>query len=316
FNYNGVNYTAFSVNCNGFLAMGATVSSSYTPISSGTSNNVVSALGGDLQGNSGTGELRFETIGTAPNRVLVVQWTSFRHYAGTGDYNFQIRLEETTNKVVMHYGTMTESGSYTQQVGARGNTSADFANRSTSTNWLTTTAGAANTATCSLSSSVYPSSGLYFTYSLIPSAAPIYGAPANNAQAVIPAGTMTWTASTTGGPTTSYLVYFGTDNPPSNIANGVSQIATFYDPTPDMAFNTTYYWQVVAVNGIGTSASSSPVWSFKTTAGFGSLEGYVTNSFGVPVSGASVVAGGTNQYGPVTSQANGFYQFPLNAVSC
>jgi hypothetical protein len=66
FSYNGGAYTQFSVNCNGFLAMGATVASSYTPIGSGTSNNVVSALGMDLQGNTG-GELRYET---APGRPV------------------------------------------------------------------------------------------------------------------------------------------------------------------------------------------------------------------------------------------------------
>ena len=56
FIYNGISYTAFSVNCNGFLAMGTTISSSYTAISSGTSNNIVAGLNGDLQGVVGTGE--------------------------------------------------------------------------------------------------------------------------------------------------------------------------------------------------------------------------------------------------------------------
>ncbi|NVO21063.1 MAG: carboxypeptidase regulatory-like domain-containing protein [Bacteroidetes bacterium] len=315
FTYNGVAYTAFSVNVNGFIAMGTSISSSYTPLSSGSSNNVISALGGDLQGVSGTGELSYLTIGTAPNRTLVVQWTAFRHYSGSGNYNFQIRLEETTNKVVVHYGTMTEPSSYTQQVGIRGASSADFSNRSTTANWLTTTAGATNAASCSLNSTVYPSSGLYFTWALIPPSAPTYSGPANNAPNVLPTATMTWAAGTTGGPTASYLVYFGTDNPPTNIANGVSQTATFYDPTPDMAFNTTYYWKIVSVNGIGTSASSSPVWSFHTTAGFGSLQGFVTNSFGVPISGATVGISGSNPYPPVTSQANGFYQFPVNGLA-
>jgi len=314
FVYNGVSYTAFSVNCNGFLALGTTVSSSYTPISTGSSNNIVAALGGDLQGLVTTGELRYETIGTAPNRVLVVQWKNFRHYAGSGNYNFQIRLEETTNRIVVHYGTMTEPSSYTQQVGLRGASNADYNNRTTTSNWNATTAGTSNSASCTLNSSVYPADGLYFYWAMLPPAAPVYTAPANNAQAVIPTASLTWSAGTGGGPTSSYLVYFGTDNPPTNIANGVSQTAAFYDPTPDMAFNTTYYWKVVAVNGIGNSASSSPVWSFKTTAGFGSLEGYVTNSFGVPVSGATVGAQGTNTYS-TTSGANGFYQFPVNGVA-
>jgi len=313
FNYNGVNYTAFSANANGFLALGTSISSSYSAISSGSTNNIVAALNADLQGQT-TGELRYETIGTAPNRVLVVQWKNFRHYAGSGNYNFQVRLEETTNRVVIHYGTVTEPSSYTQQVGLRGASSADYNNRTTSTNWSATTAGTSNSATCSLNSSVYPANGLYFAWSLMPPSAPVYTGPANGAQAVVPTASLTWTAGTGGGPSSSYLVYFGTDNPPTNIANGVSQTAAYYDPTPDMAFNTTYYWQVVAVNGIGNSAATSPVWSFKTTAGFGSLEGYVTNSFGVPINGAAVVAQGTNNYS-TTSGSNGFYQFPVGGVA-
>ena len=315
FIYNGVSYTAFSVNCNGFMAMGTTISSSYTPLSTGTTNNVISALGGDNQGNSGTGELRYETIGTAPNRVLVVQWTSFRHYAGTGNWNWQIRLEETTNRVVIHYGAMTGSGStYTKQVGVRGASNADYNNRATTSNWSATTAGTSNSASCTISGSIYPADGLYFYWALLPPAAPVYTSPANGAQAALPTASLTWGPGTGGGPTTSYLVYFGTDNPPTNIANGVSQTAAFYDPTPDMAFNTTYYWNVVAVNGIGNSSSTSPTWSFKTTAGFGTLQGYVTNCYGVPVPGATVAAQGTNLYSTV-SQADGFYQFPINGVA-
>ena len=50
FNYNGTNYTTFGANINGWISLGSTAPvSSYTPISSGTTNNVISALGRDLQ---------------------------------------------------------------------------------------------------------------------------------------------------------------------------------------------------------------------------------------------------------------------------
>ena len=45
FRYNNVDYTQVSIQSNGFIAMGPTVVSSYTPLSTGTSNNVVVALG-------------------------------------------------------------------------------------------------------------------------------------------------------------------------------------------------------------------------------------------------------------------------------
>lgn len=168
FVYNGSTYTTFSVNCNGFIALGSTITSSYSPLSTGATNNVIAGLGGDLQGTISTGELRYETIGTAPFRTLVVQWSNFRHYAGTGNLNFQIRLEESTNHIVVQYGSFTENNSFTYQVGMRGSASTDFNNRSTSTDWLTTIPGVVNTATCLLDATVYPPNGLIFSWGTFP----------------------------------------------------------------------------------------------------------------------------------------------------
>ncbi len=134
FTFNGVGYTAVSVQCNGFLAMGATVSSSYTPISGGSTNNIVVAQGHDLQTNTTNSEIRLETLGAAPNRVAVVQWKNFRHYGAPDQiYNFQIRLYETTNLVEVVYGNFSMgAGSILVQVGLRGASNADFNNRSSS----------------------------------------------------------------------------------------------------------------------------------------------------------------------------------------
>ncbi|MES2138716.1 MAG: GEVED domain-containing protein [Bacteroidota bacterium] len=50
FNYNGASYTTFGANTNGWISLGSTAPvGSYTPISTGTTNNVISALGRDLQ---------------------------------------------------------------------------------------------------------------------------------------------------------------------------------------------------------------------------------------------------------------------------
>jgi hypothetical protein len=56
--------------------------------------NKIAGFARDLQGQTGS-SLRYQTIGTAPNRILVVQWSNFRRFVGTGDvFNFQIRLLE------------------------------------------------------------------------------------------------------------------------------------------------------------------------------------------------------------------------------
>jgi hypothetical protein len=58
---------------------------------------------------------------------------------------------------------------------------------------------------------------------------------------------------------TSYDVRFGSSNPPVQVATG--QANASYTP-PTLASSTTYFWQVVARNGGGTT--DGPVWSFTT----------------------------------------------------
>ncbi|TNF50461.1 MAG: T9SS type A sorting domain-containing protein [Bacteroidetes bacterium] len=208
FVYNGNTYTQFSCQSNGFIAMGTTITSSYTPLSTGSTNNVIAAYGDDLQGNTTTGNLRYETIGTAPNRILVVQWTSYRKFAATGDnYNFQIRLHETTNIVEVVYGGVTNNATTnTGHVGLRGASNADFNNRTTATDWTATTAGGANNATCTISSTVFPASGTTFRWLSCPTVAPTVmgssictGNTADITATSTLGGTINWYDAATGG---------------------------------------------------------------------------------------------------------------------
>jgi hypothetical protein len=194
FRYNGANYTQFSVNSNGFIALGATTGSSYTAISSGATNNVIAAFNDDLQGNTTTGELSFLTEGAAPNRVTSIQWKSYRHYAETGDdYNFQIKLFETTNVISIVYGATTQNGTNRlHQVGLRGSSNAEFNSRTTTTDWSATTQSATNVGNCTLTTAIKPASGLTFTFT-----PPACEAPASvTASAItINSATITWPAS-------------------------------------------------------------------------------------------------------------------------
>lgn len=237
FVYNGTTYTQFGVNANGFISLGSLPTSSYLPLSTGTSNNVISAMGSDLIGRgsllvnrtsgsavititggdislisvgdkvSGTGipagstvlsktattvtisanatsggtgshfrfsrstfGIRFQTIGTSPNRTLVVQWTGWQRYTTSGGfgelYNFQIRLNETTNTINVVYNIQgpTSVTTTTFQIGLRGTSNTNFNNRTTTTNWSSTTAGTLNSSTVTLSSTVKPTSGLTYTW--------------------------------------------------------------------------------------------------------------------------------------------------------
>ena len=167
FNYNGASYTTFSAVANGFIAMGATVANSYTSLSSGTTNNVIAAFNNDLQ-STATGQMSYATTGTAPNRVLTVEYKGYQRYStGAGDnLNFQIKLYEGSDEIRVVYGTMLKNAtSEVFQVGLRGTTNADFNNRSVTTDWVASAQGGTNAATCTLSTTVFPPSGRTYIWS-------------------------------------------------------------------------------------------------------------------------------------------------------
>ncbi|HPE87602.1 MAG: agmatine deiminase family protein [Bacteroidales bacterium] len=63
-------------------------------------------------------------------------------------------------------------------------------------------------------------------------------------------------------PADSFCLSMGTDNPPGNLLNQVVISGNSFLPEVPLAFNTTYYWQVTAMNGTG--AISGDIWSFST----------------------------------------------------
>jgi len=172
FYFNGKNYSTCSVSTNGFITLGTTAPSNteYLPISSTSGYEAsISAVGFNLAGNSGSA-ISYITQGTAPNRRFIVQYSNVRRYNVSGDaFNFQIRLNETSNTIQFVYGNFNVSNSVNSrvQVGLRGLNNLDYNNRSltTSTSWNTSTsAGTANSDDVRLRNLAYPSSGRTFTW--------------------------------------------------------------------------------------------------------------------------------------------------------
>ncbi|MBC7524567.1 MAG: T9SS type A sorting domain-containing protein [Flavobacterium sp.] len=184
FTFNGLVYDRFGLNTNGWIALGSSLltpsvdlntTTSYVPLNSintVVSNTLVariSVLGRDLQSQTG-GSIRFEVQGTAPNRVLTIQWKNFRKYTSTGDsYNFQIKLNETSNVINLVYGTfLNDVNATTVQCGLRANPNTPATNynsRTTITDWTVSSNSIYSNDTMALSSSVYPISGLTYTFS-------------------------------------------------------------------------------------------------------------------------------------------------------
>ena len=90
--------------------------------------------------------------------------------------------------------------------------------------------------------------------------------PINAATDVCPGNgaTLNWTPSSSGFLPSSYQLFFGTNNPPTNIVNGtiIGNVTTYN--TGPLASNTTYYWQIVPVNIIGSNNTCTTAHSFTT----------------------------------------------------
>ena len=72
---------------------------------------------------------------------------------------------------------------------------------------------------------------------------------------------LTWVAAAEA---TGYSIYFGTNNPPTNIENGTDLgNVTSFTPSSNLNAGTIYYWKIIPYNVSG-SATACPVWSFTT----------------------------------------------------
>ncbi|MCK6640802.1 MAG: GEVED domain-containing protein [Bacteroidia bacterium] len=273
FTYDGQVFDRLAINNNGWISLGNSAlspavdiqsSSSYTALSAtsvATPTYLRSRIAGmavDLQGQAGS-EIRVETIGTAPNRACVVQWTNYRRFNQSGmSLNFQIVLFETSNNVAVIYGSNTYiATSYTAHVGLGGTVNTDFNNRTTTTNWNTTTAGTLNTSSCTFSTSVTaPVSGTTFLWS---PPSPCTGAPApgNTLSSSNPVCSgVNFTLSLQNTNMGTGITYQWQSSPDgitwTNIAS-TNQTATVSQTT------TTYYQCLVTCTNSGVTIASTPV---------------------------------------------------------
>lgn len=163
-------FTQFTVNSNGFIALGAGLPAGDTYTSLTSVPNAIAAFNTDLQtpATPAAGDISYVVTGTAPNRVLTIQWNNFRRWnVTTGDsFNFQISLYETSNMIQTSYGVVSISGGGTAnvQTGMTGNVVTDFNNRTTTTDWAASTAGGTNAANMLVNATVFPASGLNYQW--------------------------------------------------------------------------------------------------------------------------------------------------------
>lgn len=306
FTFNAVSYSALNVTTNGFITFGATAPSSTntTPISSTVAyDGAVSVWGRDLNSvydvNSLTGSISWETVGTAPNREVVVQWKNFRpaySVSTTSAYafSFQIRLQETTNVIKMVYDTGaflvgTTGASTTAQIGLRGLTTSDFNNRlnSSSLGFISSTSGTSNSSTqashTSNATPGMPPAGL--TYSWTP---PTCWAPSgvNVNNITTTSATVNWVAPSI--PPSAYDVYYSTSNtaPTSSTIPNIQNITSLSAPIGPLLISTSYFVWVRSSCGTADKSVWTAVTNFATQCNaltgsyFEGFEGYTGTTNG------------------------------------
>ena len=172
FTYEGVPYTQFSASPDGWIRLGGTTpATSFTnAITTATQIPALIAYWDDLATGS-DGRVSYVVTGTAPNRILKVNWkvTIPRNTTGASNSQFQIWVYETSNKVEYRYGTMG-SAAMSASVGLIGAVATNFLSVSLASN--TASINTANDA-----NSIQPASGTMYTFTPLAPATKVTWAP-------------------------------------------------------------------------------------------------------------------------------------------
>lgn len=138
FNYLGVDYTSFSASTNGYIDLSSSAATGSGTAAYGYQNTQFTATTGTLlaigplyddlvfpTGTAQTSIMKYQLDGSAPNRVLTVEWIGVRHFSSSsaGNMNFQVKLYETLNKIEFVYGPMDGgTGTFTYTLGLNAST--------------------------------------------------------------------------------------------------------------------------------------------------------------------------------------------------
>jgi gliding motility-associated-like protein len=271
FTFFGNTYSQFYVTSNGLVMFGSG-SGEYTSYPIPTSyapNNFIAAFWDDLIIHS-SGKILYTTIGAAPNRKCIIQWTNMGFWSSTILMGtFSAILYEGTNNIQVQYRSIIDNTSGRAHGGnatiglenAAGNAGVQYSYHNSSAveseqAILFTPSGSTYTINAS---ATYE--GIYLTKNMslpepgIPTlVSPAYDAVVGTAQ------TFEWTAATNA---SSYILKISSNSDISGSVDYNAGTATSYDIS-DLPTDATYYWAVFASNTTGTTWSE--IYRFQTSA--------------------------------------------------
>lgn len=108
FNFYGSAYTDLYIGTNGYITFGSGSGDRFTQTYPSTTapNNMISMFYCDL--NVAAGQVTYGTVGVAPNRIFVVDFTNVPELSGTGLHSGQIQLFEN-GRIEIHIGLVSSS---------------------------------------------------------------------------------------------------------------------------------------------------------------------------------------------------------------
>src|SRR4051812_46290574 len=311
----GVRQDRFSVNSNGTLRFGATAVSNtlYDPLGQ-AAQSLVDAYGADQRTHVGNGKVHFKVLGSAPNRVAVIEWLNMQadfNSGGTADLTYQMRLSETTGTIEFVYGSMSMSAAGAADANSSSPQFGFSSNNAVGTVGSITAAQSGTPAPTFSGASATPVNNLYTagtipvltsavdgsrrTFLFTPAAVNPPGGPMTFTGVTATGMTLNWTDSSN---ETGYTVYISTDNVNFSFLNTAAQNATSFAAT-GLIGATTYFWRVYAVTEgntallAGSQATATPTPNSSLGTGLWSAPGTWSTGI-VPTSNDAVtITGGT-----------------------
>jgi len=204
FNYDGVNYTQYSVSPDGWILLGGgTAASSFTnTITLNTNIPKIYPYWDDLA--TGTdGHVKVLVTGIAPNRIFIAQWqvTIPRNLAGVSNSTFQAWLYENSGQIEFRYGAMGVNTT-SVSVGLTGNPATNYNSVTIATNTASTTTPNDGQISTPAAGTIYtfqnPATGVPITYLWTP-ATYLSSQITNPTTAVAVMNTTTYTVTATSG---------------------------------------------------------------------------------------------------------------------
>ena len=282
--YDGVRFTQFGVNANGFARLGVIPTGSSfdnTVFNSTTNAPKIAPFWDDLCTGS-TGKVHFKVVGSAPSRKLVVEWQNMQitrgaGCAGVGGGTFQMWLSETTGLITFVYGpgmVATAAADAGYSVGLQSGAATNFASVTTATNTVSY-AAANNAQTDAITAGR--------SYAFTPNV-PV--APTGLSFTAVTAASMTLNWADNASNEFGYVIYQSTDGTnftfvTQTAANATSQAITSLSPS------TTYFFRIFAVSEgalstvlAGSQATAAP--GNVTSAASGNWSAGATWVGGVP----------------------------------